>query len=99
MPPRTMFEKIWDAHVVHHDPGKPAILYIDRHLIHEGTSPQAFAGLKESGRNVRRPELTFAVMYPSVPTKDRHLPILDQTAKGQCDALAKNAAETGVRLF
>jgi len=99
MPPRTMFEKIWDAHVVHHEPSKPAILYIDRHLIHEGTSPQAFAGLKESGRKVRRPDLTFAVMDHSVPTKDRHLPILDQTAKGQFDALAKNAAATGVRLF
>jgi 3-isopropylmalate/(R)-2-methylmalate dehydratase large subunit len=99
MPPRTMFEKIWDAHVVHQEPGKPAILYIDRHLIHEGTSPQAFAGLKETGRKVRRPDLTFAVMDHSVPTKDRHLPILDATAKGQFDALAQNCKETGVRLF
>lgn len=94
-----MFDKIWDAHVVHQPPAQPAILYIDRHLIHEGTSPQAFAGLKESGRKVRRPDLTFAVMDHSVPTKDRHLPILDASAKGQFDALAKNCAETGVRLF
>ncbi|MGH9814814.1 MAG: 3-isopropylmalate dehydratase large subunit [Candidatus Acidiferrales bacterium] len=99
MPPRTMFEKIWDAHVVYQPPGQPPILYIDRHLIHEGTSPQAFAGLKESGRKVRRPDLTFAVMDHSVPTKDRHLPILDSSAQGQFDALAKNCAETGVRLF
>ncbi len=99
MPPRTMFEKIWDAHVVHQPPAQPAILYIDRHLIHEGTSPQAFAGLKESGRKVRRPDLTFAVMDHSVPTKDRHLPILDAGALGQFEALAKNCAETGVRLF
>ena len=99
MPPRTMFEKIWDTHVVHQPPGKPAILYIDRHLIHEGTSPQAFAGLQEAGRKVRRPDLTFAVMDHSVPTKDRHLPILDATAKNQFDALARNCKETGVRLF
>ncbi len=94
-----MFEKIWSTHLVHQEPGQPAILYIDRHLIHEGTSPQAFAGLKESGRRVRRPDLTFAVMDHSVPTKDRHLPILDQTAKGQFDALEQNCKETGVRLF
>ncbi len=96
---RTLYEKIWDAHVVHEEPGKPALLYIDRHLIHEGTSPQAFAGLKAAKRKVRRPDLTFAVMDHSVPTKDRHLPILDQTAKGQFDALARNCEETGVRLF
>ncbi len=96
---RTLYEKIWDAHVVHEEPGKPALLYIDRHLIHEGTSPQAFAGLKAAKRKVRRPDLTFAVMDHSVPTKDRHLPILDQSAKGQFDALARNCAETGVRLF
>ncbi len=96
---RTLYEKIWDAHVVHEEPGKPALLYIDRHLIHEGTSPQAFAGLKAAKRKVRRPDLTFAVMDHSVPTKNRHLPILDATAMGQFDALARNCAETGVRLF
>ncbi len=97
--PRTLFEKLWDAHVVHEEPGKPALIYIDRHLIHEGTSPQAFAGLKTAKRRVRRPDLTFAVMDHSVPTKNRHLPILDATAMGQFDALARNCAETGVRLF
>ncbi|MBI3406044.1 MAG: 3-isopropylmalate dehydratase large subunit [Acidobacteria bacterium] len=99
MTSRTMFEKIWAAHLVQETPGKPALIYVDRHLIHEGTSPQAFAGLLESGRKVRRPDLTFAVMDHSVPTKDRHLPILDMDAKGQFDALEANCRETGVRLF
>ena len=100
-----MFEKIWEAHLVHDEPGqpaaagKPALIYIDRHLIHEGTSPQAFAGLKAHGRKVRRPDLTFAVMDHSVPTKDRHLPILDTDAAAQFEALKRNCAETGVRLL
>jgi len=99
MPPKTLYEKIWDAHVVHEEPGKPAIIYIDRHLIHEGTSPQAFSGLRKDGRKVRRPDLTFAVMDHSVPTTDRTLPILDQDAVAQFDALEKNCRESGVRLF
>ena len=99
MPPRTLYEKIWDAHVVHEEPGQPSLLYIDRHLIHEGTSPQAFTGLKAAGRKVRRPDLTFAVMDHSVPTKDRHLPILDDNARLQFEALERNCRETGVRLF
>src|ERR1700683_3907875 len=102
MSPKTLYEKIWDNHVVHesHD-GKPALIYIDRHLIHEGTSPQAFAGLRAEGRKVRRPDLTFAVMDHSVPTteKDRVLPIVDTDARLQFEALAKNCRETGVRLF
>src|SRR3989338_4045620 len=99
MPPQTLYEKIWDAHVVHEEPGQPSLLYIDRHLIHEGTSPQAFTGLKAAWRAVRRPDLTFAVMDHSVPTKNRHLPILDDTARLQFEALARNCRETGVRLF
>jgi 3-isopropylmalate/(R)-2-methylmalate dehydratase large subunit len=99
MPPKTLYQKIWDSHVVHEQPGQPALIYIDRHLIHEGTSPQAFAGLKAEGRKVRRPDLTFAVMDHSVPTTDRTLPILDNDAKLQFDALEKNCRETGVRLF
>jgi 3-isopropylmalate/(R)-2-methylmalate dehydratase large subunit len=99
MPPRTLYEKIWANHVVHEPPGQPALIYIDRHLIHEGTSPQAFSALKSSRRKVRRPDLTFAVMDHSVPTKNRELPILDPTGKAQFDALARNCAETGVRLF
>ena len=99
MTAKTLYGKIWDSHVVYEEPGKPSLIYIDRHLIHEGTSPQAFAGLRAEGRKVRRPDLTFAVMDHSVPTTDRTLPILDMDAKAQFDALAKNCAETGVRLF
>jgi len=96
---RTLYEKIWNAHLVQEAPEQPSLIYIDRHLIHEGTSPQAFASLKQAGRKVRRPDLTFAVMDHSVPTKDRHLPILDANAAAQFEALARNARETGVRLF
>src|SRR5947207_7820111 len=99
MTAKTLYEKIWDNHVVYEEPDKPSLLYIDRHLIHEGTSPQAFSGLRAEGRRVRRPDLTFAVMDHSVPTKDRLLPIVDQDAKAQFDALEKNCKESGVRLF
>src|SRR5262244_3511892 len=92
--PKTLYEKIWDAHLVHEEPGKPAIIYIDRHLIHEGTSPQAFSGLRKDGRKVRRPDLTFAVMDHSVPTTDRTLPIIDQDAVAQFDALEKNCGDS-----
>ena len=94
-----MYEKIWDAHLVREAPGEPALIYIDRHLIHEGTSPQAFAGLKAAGRKVRRPDLTFAVMDHSVPTQGRNLPVLDTVAAAQFDALSTNCRETGVLLF
>src|SRR2546422_966184 len=99
MPPRTIYEKIWDAHLVHEEPGQPALIYIDRHFIHEVSTPQAFAGLKLSGRKVRRPDLTFAVMDHSVPTKDRDLPILDANAAAQFEALERNCRETGILLF
>src|ERR1700723_2693579 len=99
MPPKTLYEKIWDSHIVHEETGKPALIYIDRHLIHEGTSPQAFAGLSAEGRKVRRPDLTFAVMDHSVPTTDRTLPIIDTDARLQFEALEKNCRESGVRLF
>jgi 3-isopropylmalate/(R)-2-methylmalate dehydratase large subunit len=99
MAPRTLYQKIWDAHLVYEAPGQPALLYIDRHLVHEGTSPQAFSGLKAAGRKVRRPDLTFAVMDHSVPTQHRELPILDAQVVAQFDALADNCRETGVRLF
>src|SRR5271170_1321803 len=97
--PKTLYQKIWDAHLVREEAGQPSIIYIDRHLVHEGTSPQAFAGLRAEGRKVRRPDLTFAVMDHSVSTTDRTLPILDQDAKLQFEALEKNCRETGVRLF
>jgi len=94
-----MYEKIWDAHVVHEELGQPAIIYIDRHLVHEGTSAQAFSGLRATGRRVRRPDLTFATMDHSVPTKDRHLPLVDNVAAAQFEALEKNCREFGVLLF
>jgi 3-isopropylmalate/(R)-2-methylmalate dehydratase large subunit len=99
MPAQTMYEKIWEAHLVHEEPGEPALIYIDRHLVHEGTSPQAFAGLKAAGRKVRRPDLTFAVMDHSVPTKDRNLPLADSVAAAQFAALARNCHDTNVMLF
>jgi len=97
--PKTLYEKIWESHVVTERPGEPALIYIDRHLIHEGTSPQAFAGLKAAGRKVRRPDLTFAVMDHSVPTKDRSLPMADKIAAAQFEALDRNCHENGVTLF
>ena len=99
MKPRTMFEKIWEAHVVHEEAGQPSLLYIDRHLVHEVTSPQAFEGLRLTGRRVRRPELTFATMDHNVPTTDRSLPIEDEISALQIETLVKNCREFGVTLF
>ncbi|MEJ2009547.1 MAG: 3-isopropylmalate dehydratase large subunit [Acidobacteriota bacterium] len=99
MPTRTMYEKIWDAHEVREEPGKPALIYIDRHLVHEVTSAQAFAGLRAAGRKVRRPDLTFAVMDHSVPTTDRSLPMADQAAVAQFAALSQNCQENNILLF
>src|SRR5579884_3711705 len=99
MKPKTMFEKIWDAHVVHEEPGKPSLIYIDRHLIHEVTSPQAFDGLRLANRKVRRPDLTFATMDHNVPTSDRSLPILDEISAQQMETLSRNCKEFDVTLF
>ena len=99
MKPKTMYDKIWDSHVVHEAPGEPALIYIDRHLIHEVTSAQAFAGIEASGRKVRRPDLTFAVMDHSIPTKNRQLPIVDESARLQVQALADNCKRHGISLF
>src|SRR5277367_4456380 len=99
MGPRTLYEKVWDAHLVREEPGKPSLIYIDRHLIHEVTTPQAFAGLKAAGRKVRQPELTFAVMDHSISTQDRELPILNADVAAQFDALARNCQEAGINLF
>ncbi|WP_159884053.1 3-isopropylmalate dehydratase large subunit [Paenibacillus puerhi] len=95
---KTMFEKIWDNHVIHSEQGKPSIIYIDLHLVHEVTSPQAFEGLRLAGRQVRRPDLTFATMDHNVPTKDR-FNITDPISKQQIDTLSKNCADFGVKLF
>ncbi|MBP1935830.1 3-isopropylmalate/(R)-2-methylmalate dehydratase large subunit [Paenibacillus sediminis] len=98
MSKKTMYEKIWENHVIHQEEGKPSIIYIDLHLVHEVTSPQAFEGLRLSGRKVRRPELTFATMDHNVPTKDRYN-IQDPISKQQIDTLAKNCEDFGVKLF
>lgn len=96
--PSTLFDKVWDAHVVAELPGGGALLYIDRHLVHEVTSPQAFDGLREAGRPVRRPDLTFATVDHNVPTDGR--PIDESTLSGkQLAALARNCAEFDVPLF
>jgi 3-isopropylmalate/(R)-2-methylmalate dehydratase large subunit len=96
---RTLFEKVWDGHVVHQFPEGPALLYVDLHLVHEVTSPQAFAGLRQAGRRVRRPELTVATVDHNVPTGDRAVPIADPVAARQLDALAANAHDFGIELF
>ena len=93
-----MLEKIWDDHVVHAADGRQTILYIDLHLVHEVTSPQAFEGLRLAGRRVRRPERTVATVDHNVPTTDRSLPIADGVARQQIDALRANCRQFGVRL-
>ncbi len=97
--PRTLFKKIWDAHVVHAEPGKQTLLYIDLHLVHEVTSPQAFEGLRIAERKVRRPELTVATPDHNVPTSDRRLPIADPISKQQIDTLRNNCREFGIRMY
>ncbi len=103
--PRTLYEKIWDAHVVEQRPDGTALIFIDRHLVHEVTSPQAFAGLRASGRTVRRPDLTLAVPDHNVPTTPRldahgnKLPIADAESAAQLAALEKNAPEFGIRYI
>ncbi len=95
---KTLFEKIWDRHVVAELPGGQTLLYIDRHLVHEVTSPQAFEGLRLTHRKVRRPELTFATMDHNVPTDDR-FNIADPISKAQIEALETNCKEFGVTLY
>lgn len=96
---KTLFEKIWDSHVVIEKENGPSLLYIDRHLIHEVTSPQAFEGLRLSNRKVRRPDLTIATEDHNVPTSNRSLPIIDQISSTQIQTLENNCKEFGIRLF
>src|SRR3954463_3600575 len=96
--PRTLAEKVWEAHVVRRAEGEPDLLYIDLHLVHEVTSPQAFDGLRLAGRPVRRPDLTLATEDHNVPTMDIELPIADPVSRVQVDALRRNCAEFGVPL-
>src|SRR5512138_1463359 len=97
--PRTLAEKIWDAHVVHASAGEPDLLYIDLHLVHEVTSPQAFDGLRLAGRPLRRPDLTIATEDHNVPTVDIDKPIADPVSRTQVETLRRNCAEFGVRLY
>ncbi len=96
---RNTFQKIWDAHVVHAEANQPTMLYIDLHLVHEVTSPQAFEGLRVAGRPVRRPDRTVATPDHNVPTTDRTLPIADPISKQQVDTLRANCLEFGIRLY
>jgi 3-isopropylmalate/(R)-2-methylmalate dehydratase large subunit len=98
MAPRTLYEKIWDNHIVHDDPELPTLIYIDRHIVHD-ISAQAFAGIEGVGRKVRRPDLTLAVVDHTVPTSHRELPILDPHAKVLLSSLDRNCREWGIRLF
>ena len=96
--PRTLYEKVWDSHVVVHEDDAPAVLYIDLHLVHEVTSPQAFQGLRDRGIGVRRPDRTIATMDHSIPTRDQTLPILDPIAAKQVEQLRINCREFGIPL-
>jgi len=96
---KTLFEKIWESHIVVEKQNNPSLIYIDRHLVHEVTSPQAFEGLRMNNRKVRRPDLTIATMDHNVPTTDRSLPILDQTSSVQIKTLEKNCKDFGIKLF
>src|SRR5262245_5927752 len=97
--PRTLFDKIWDGHVVDRQPDGTCVLYIDRHLVHEVTSPQAFEGLRAAGRKVRRADLTLAVADHNVPTTNRAAGIDDPESRLQIETLTTNCTEFGVRLF
>jgi 3-isopropylmalate/(R)-2-methylmalate dehydratase large subunit len=95
--PNTLFDRIWESHLVREESDEPALLYVDLHLVHEVTSPQAFEGLRLAGRGVRRPDLTLATMDHNVPTEEG--PVTDPLARAQLDALSKNCAEFGVPLY
>src|ERR1022692_3713775 len=95
---RTLAEKIWDAHLVHSAEGEPDLIYVDLHLVHEVTSPQAFDGLRLAGRPVRRPDLTIATEDHNVPTIDIDKPIADLVSRNQVETLRRNCAEFGIRL-
>src|SRR6185312_3972476 len=96
---KTLYDKIWDAHLVHEAPGESAVIYVDRHLVHEVTSPQAFEGLRMTGRKLRRPDLTLAVADHNVPTKNRAGGISDPESREQIATLERNAKEFGVEYL
>src|SRR3954452_13808050 len=94
---KKLFDRVWESHLVQLEAGLPELLYVDLHLVHEVTSPQAFEGLRISGRRVRRPDLTYATMDHNVPTIDRHI-INDQVSKKQIETLEQNCREFGIEL-
>ena len=96
---KTLFDKIWETHVVKHIPDGPDVLYIDRHLIHEVTSPQAFSALKSKGMKVFRPEKTFATCDHNTPTHDQDKPISEPSSAKAVATLAANTSENGIRYF
>src|SRR5678815_2266565 len=97
--PRTLYDKIWDDHMVDEQPDGTCLLYIDRHLVHEVTSPQAFEGLRAAGRKVRAPEKTLAVVDHNIPTSDRNLPNPDPESAEQIRVMAENAREFGIEYY
>ena len=97
--PQTLYDKIWNEHIVHQQGDGTPLLYVDRHLIHEVTSPQAFEGLRLFKRKVRKPNLTLAVADHNVPTTDRSKGIDDQESKTQVEELEKNCNDFGIKLF
>jgi 3-isopropylmalate/(R)-2-methylmalate dehydratase large subunit len=99
MKPRTLYDKIWDDHLVDEQPDGTCLLYIDRHLVHEVTSPQAFEGLRNAGRKVRAPHKTLAVVDHNVPTTDRKLPNPDPESAEQIKVLAENARDFGLEYY
>jgi 3-isopropylmalate/(R)-2-methylmalate dehydratase large subunit len=99
MEPKTLFDKIWDSHVVQSVEKGPDILYIDQHFIHEVTSPQAFNGLRKRGIPVFRPERTLATADHNIPTKDQDKPIRDELSRNQVDHLTKNCRDFGIEYF
>ncbi len=94
---KTLYDRVWESHVVHAEAGKPALLFVDLHLVHEVTSPQAFDGLRLASRRVRRPDLTIATMDHNVPTDGG--PVTDPLARAQLDALRRNCQEFGIPLY
>ena len=96
---KTLFEKIWEKHVIRQIEGGPSVLYIDKHFIHEVTSPQAFTGLNKRGIKVFRPHQTVATADHNVPTLDQHLPIKEELSRRQVEALKQNCAEHGIELY
>ena len=97
--PKTLYDKLWASHLVHEAPGEASVIYIDRHLVHEVTSAQAFGGLREAKRKVRRPDLTLATVDHNVPTTDRSHGIAEEESRIQVATLARNAAEFGIKYF